>query len=81
MGLRGYISLMNKKIIAGLISISALVLPIADAAHAVPSKPAVNGGEGGEGGGEEGTGSAIVLLGGAVVIIGGIGYLIGRRKK
>ena len=72
---------MNKKIIAGLISISALVLPIVDVAHAVPSKPAVNGGEGGEGGGEEGTGSAIVLLGGAVVIIGGIGYLIGRRKK
>jgi len=72
---------MNKKIIVGLISIGALVLPIVDISHAVPTKPAGNGGEGGEGGGEEGGGSAIVLLGGAVVLIGGVGYLIGRRKK
>ena len=73
---------MNKKIIAALISIGALILPIADVAHAVPNKPAVNGGEGGEGGegGGEG-GSAILVLGGAVIVIGGLGYLIGRRKK
>ena len=38
---------MNKKIMAALIAIGALILPIADVAHAVPTKPAVNGGEGG----------------------------------
>ena len=67
---------MNKKIIAALFSIGALILPIADVAHAVPTKPAVNGGEGGGEGG-----SAILVLGGAVIVIGGLGYLIGRRKK